>query len=51
MYVVLLGMSWAMLVGGLPEPLRPWAAALALAVNLLMIGVLCRWRAAARRRS
>lgn len=50
-YVVLLGMPWTMLVGGLPEPLLPWAAALAPAVNLLLIGALCRWRGAARRPS
>ena len=47
-FLVLLGMPWTLLLGGLPEPLLPWVAALAPAINLLLLGVLCRWRAAAR---
>ncbi len=49
-YLVLLGMPWPLLLGGLPEPLLPWLGALAPALNLLLIGALCRWRAAASRR-
>lgn len=49
-YLVLLGMPWTLLLGGLPEPLLPWSGALAPAINLLLIGALCRWRATARRR-
>lgn len=48
-FLVLLGMPWTLLLGGLPEPLLPWVAALAPAINLLLLGALCRWRAAARR--
>lgn len=49
-FLVLLGMPWALLLGGLPEPLLPWSTALAPGINLLLIGALCRWRAAAQRR-
>lgn len=49
-FLVLLGMPWTPLLGGLPEPLLPWMAALAPAINLMLIGALCRWRAVASRR-
>lgn len=50
LYLVLLGVPWSFLLGGLPEPLLPWLGALAPALNLLVFGALCRWRSAASRR-
>jgi hypothetical protein len=43
-FLVLLGIPWAQCSSGLPEPLWPWAGALAPGLNLLLLCAWCRWR-------
>lgn len=43
-FLIPLGLPWNRLVDLLPEPLWPWAAALAPALNLGLIRVVCHWR-------
>jgi hypothetical protein len=41
-FLLPLGLPWVFLLDGLPEPVLPWVASLAPAVNLLLLRVLCR---------
>lgn len=41
-FVVLLGQPWVALVGDMPEPVRPWLAALCPLLNLMLLAALCR---------
>jgi hypothetical protein len=41
-FLMPLGLPWNLLLGGFPEPLRPWLAAAAPAVNLLALWLTCR---------
>jgi hypothetical protein len=40
-FVAMLGMSWNRLLGGAPEPLLPWLAIVAPALNMLILWALC----------
>jgi hypothetical protein len=44
-FLVPLGLPWALWLDGLPESVRPAAAVLTPALNLLLLWGLCRWRA------
>ncbi len=44
LFLLPLGLPWNRLAGGLPQPLLPWIAALAPAVNLALLWMLCRGR-------
>jgi hypothetical protein len=46
-FLLPLGLPWILWIDGLPESLRPAAAAAAPAMNLLLLWGLCRWRAGA----
>jgi hypothetical protein len=50
-FVILLGQPWVAWLGDLPEPIRPWVAALCPLLNLLLLAALCRVLAARRRQS
>ena len=41
-FLMPLGLPWVTFTGGLSEGLKPWAAVLAPALNLAIIGLLCR---------
>ena len=41
-FLIPLGMPWTFLVDLAPEPLWPWLGALAPAINLYLIAMLCR---------
>lgn len=41
-YLVPLGFPWTLLVGNAPEPLVPWLAIAAPAVNLALVVAICR---------
>lgn len=41
-FLLPLGLPWALWLDGLSEPLKTWAGALAPLPNLLLLGVLCR---------
>ncbi len=43
-YLLPLGLPWNLLIEPLPEPLWPWLAALAPALNIALLGGFCRWR-------
>lgn len=45
-FLVPLGLPWNVWLDGLPESVRPAAAAAMPALNLLLLWGLCRWRAA-----
>jgi len=44
-YLVPLGLPWNRMIFVFPEPLWPWLATLAPALNLLILVVICRWMA------
>lgn len=41
-FLIPLGLPWNRMVDWLPEPLWPWAGALAPVINLIILGLLCR---------
>ena len=41
-FLLPLGLPWTLLAGGLPDPVRPWAAGLAPALNLALAWYICR---------
>jgi len=41
-FLIPIGMPWGLLVDWAPEPMWPWLAALAPAINLWLIAMLCR---------
>ncbi|SHG76462.1 hypothetical protein [Marivita hallyeonensis] len=41
-FLMPLGLPWVLWMDDLPEPLLPWAAALAPVINLALIAALCR---------
>lgn len=49
-YLVLLGLPWNQLVDGAVDSTRPWLMSLAPLVNLLLLGVLCRFLSRGQRR-
>jgi len=42
-YLLPLGLPWALLLESLPEALRPWLGILAPAVNLAILAAICRF--------
>lgn len=40
-FLVPLGLPWNLLLDGVPEALKPWGAALAPAINLLILRLVC----------
>lgn len=45
-FLLPLGLPWNLLLDGFSDTLKPWFAALAPLVNLLILTGLCRWLAA-----
>lgn len=43
-FVVILGLPWTTMLDAVPDSLRPWAAALAPALNAGILALLCRMR-------
>lgn len=41
-FLIPLGMPWVLLTGGLPDAVRPWAAAASPLLNLALLGLLAR---------
>lgn len=50
-FVILLGQPWVAWIGDLPDPVRPWLAALCPLLNLLLLAALCRVLSARCRKS
>jgi len=40
-FLIVLGQPWVMAIDSLPDPLRPWAAALAPLINIALVAALC----------
>lgn len=43
-FVVILGFPWSPMLDAVPDPLRPWVAVLAPALNAGILALLCRVR-------
>jgi hypothetical protein len=50
-FVILLGQPWVSWIGGLPESVGMWLAALSPLLNLFLLAALCRLVSGRRRRS
>lgn len=42
-FLIPFGLPWVLATGALPEPMLPWVAVLAPALNIALLSLMCRW--------